>query len=112
MNVERARYWIIKGAQPSERVKWLFGKVGILPPAPVRIGNPEAYKVPRSVFREKMKKQKEEKAEKWKVIMKKVEERRTAKKALQKERYEKKKQIRIAKEITLRQSGVVTNTSS
>ena len=32
-NGERVKYWLSNGAQPSERVAWLFGKVGILPPS-------------------------------------------------------------------------------
>lgn len=35
-NSERIRYWISVGAQPSDRVGWLLGKVGIIPPPPVR----------------------------------------------------------------------------
>ena len=30
---ERVKYWLSNGAQPSERVAWLFGKVGLLPPS-------------------------------------------------------------------------------
>ncbi|CAM9126578.1 unnamed protein product, partial [Ectocarpus fasciculatus] len=48
VNVEKARYWILKGAQPSDRVAWLFGKVGILPPKPVPLPNPETFRVPKA----------------------------------------------------------------
>jgi len=30
-NSERIQYWLSVGAQPSDRVGWLFGKFGILP---------------------------------------------------------------------------------
>eukprot|EP01036_Dinobryon_divergens_P034539 gene34539-44643_t len=33
---DRVQYWLSVGAQPSDRVKWLFGKVGLLPVAPIR----------------------------------------------------------------------------
>ena len=33
---ERVRYWIANGAQPSDRVAWLFGALGILPQAAMR----------------------------------------------------------------------------
>ena len=33
---DRLKYWISCGAQMSDRVKFLFGKVGLLPPAPLR----------------------------------------------------------------------------
>ena len=29
-NVDRVKYWMSCGAQPSERVQWLFGKLGML----------------------------------------------------------------------------------
>ena len=35
-NAERIRYWISVGAQPSDRVSWLLGKVGVIPPPPIR----------------------------------------------------------------------------
>lgn len=37
LNVARCKYWLSVGAQPSKKVEWLFGKFGILPPAPRRI---------------------------------------------------------------------------
>lgn len=30
------RYWLAVGAQPSDRVAWLLGRIGILPTAPMR----------------------------------------------------------------------------
>ncbi|CAM9799141.1 unnamed protein product, partial [Ascophyllum nodosum] len=30
--VDRVRYWVSVGAQPSDRVAWLLGQFGILPP--------------------------------------------------------------------------------
>jgi len=50
-NGERAKYWLSNGAQPSERVAWLFGKVGLLPPAVPRISL--KYAIPKE-FREKV----------------------------------------------------------
>ena len=35
LNSERIKYWISVGAQPSDRVAWILGKVGILPPRPI-----------------------------------------------------------------------------
>ena len=34
VNVERAKYWIGVGAQPSDRVHWLLSKLNLLPPHP------------------------------------------------------------------------------
>eukprot|EP01038_Epipyxis_sp_PR26KG_P011437 gene11437-15324_t len=48
--VDRVRYWLSCGAQPSDRVAWLFGKLGLLPPPPVRTC--EHFRVPKSVLRE------------------------------------------------------------
>ena len=36
-NGERVNYWLSVGAQPSDRVAWLFGKVGLMPPLPIRV---------------------------------------------------------------------------
>ena len=36
LKADRIRYWISVGAQPSDRVAWLLGKFGILPPPPQR----------------------------------------------------------------------------
>ena len=41
-NTDRIRYWLSCGAQPSERVGWLFGRIGLLPDAPVRQSVQEA----------------------------------------------------------------------
>jgi small subunit ribosomal protein S16 len=41
-NTERVRYWLSCGAQPSDRVAWLFGRIGLLPAAPVRQSVQEA----------------------------------------------------------------------
>lgn len=46
---ERVKYWMTVGAQPSDRVKWLFGKMGMLPPAPPRVS--EHPGVPRSIVK-------------------------------------------------------------
>uniref|UniRef100_A0A7S0C1J3 Ribosomal protein S16 n=1 Tax=Proboscia inermis TaxID=420281 RepID=A0A7S0C1J3_9STRA len=34
LKTDRLRYWISVGAQPSDRVAWVLGKFGVLPPAP------------------------------------------------------------------------------
>ena len=31
---DRLKYWLAVGAQPSDRVSWILGKFGILPPPP------------------------------------------------------------------------------
>jgi len=49
-NGERVKYWLTNGAQPSERVAWLFGKVGLLPPSVPRLSVKTA--IPKE-FREK-----------------------------------------------------------
>eukprot|EP00549_Striatella_unipunctata_P002758 CAMPEP_0118693644 /NCGR_PEP_ID=MMETSP0800-20121206/12032_1 /TAXON_ID=210618 ORGANISM="Striatella unipunctata, Strain CCMP2910" /NCGR_SAMPLE_ID=MMETSP0800 /ASSEMBLY_ACC=CAM_ASM_000638 /LENGTH=105 /DNA_ID=CAMNT_0006591921 /DNA_START=304 /DNA_END=621 /DNA_ORIENTATION=- len=36
LKMDRLRYWISVGAQPSDRVAWILGKFGILPPPPSR----------------------------------------------------------------------------
>jgi len=36
LKVDRLKYWLSVGAQPSERVAWILGKFGILPPLPRR----------------------------------------------------------------------------
>ena len=99
MNVEKARYWILKGAQPTDRVAWLFGKVGILPPKPVPLPNPETFRVPKAVLRERKKKAKEGAAAATKHMEQKVKERRDKAQAIRDERKEKRKQIRISKEL-------------
>ncbi len=42
----RVKYWLSVGAQPSDKVAWLFGKVGLLPPAPRRLST--KYLIPKS----------------------------------------------------------------
>lgn len=34
LKADRLKYWISVGAQPSDRVQWILGKFGILPPPP------------------------------------------------------------------------------
>jgi small subunit ribosomal protein S16 len=41
LKTDRLQYWISVGAQPSERVAWILGKFGILPPPPTRF-SPQA----------------------------------------------------------------------
>jgi len=36
-NSDRVRYWLSCGAQPSDRVAFLLGKVGLIPAAPMRM---------------------------------------------------------------------------
>jgi small subunit ribosomal protein S16 len=50
-NVDRVKYWLSNGAQPSDTVGFLFSKVGILPKAPQRTS--EKYlEMSKSVKRE------------------------------------------------------------
>mmetsp|Transcript_22671 Transcript_22671/g.52129 ORF Transcript_22671/g.52129 Transcript_22671/m.52129 type:complete len:106 (-) Transcript_22671:145-462(-) len=37
LSVDRIKYWISVGAQPSDRAAWILGKFGILPPPPRRM---------------------------------------------------------------------------
>lgn len=53
-NVERVKYWIACGAQPSERVQWLFGRLGILPQPPQRNSNKDGG-IPKSILAGKSK---------------------------------------------------------
>ncbi|KAJ8612561.1 hypothetical protein CTAYLR_007191 [Chrysophaeum taylorii] len=34
LNVQRIKYWLSVGAQPTKRVAWLLGKAEVLPPTP------------------------------------------------------------------------------
>lgn len=34
LKTDRIKYWISVGGQPSDRVAWILGKFGILPPPP------------------------------------------------------------------------------
>ena len=36
LNIERVKYWMANGAQPSDRVAWLLGRAGVLPMPPQR----------------------------------------------------------------------------
>ena len=36
LKMDRVKYWLSVGAQPSDRVAWLLGKFRILPEAPQR----------------------------------------------------------------------------
>jgi len=36
LKVDRLKYWLSVGAQPSDRVAWILGKFGVLPPPPRR----------------------------------------------------------------------------
>ena len=40
-NSERVKYWISVGAQPSDRVRFLFAKAGLIPETP--FGNSQKY---------------------------------------------------------------------
>ena len=40
LKTDRIKYWLSVGAQPSDRVAWLLGKFGVLPPPPRRF-NPQ-----------------------------------------------------------------------
>ena len=40
LKTDRLQYWLSVGAQPSDRVAWILGKFGLLPPLPRRF-NPE-----------------------------------------------------------------------
>eukprot|EP00038_Savillea_parva_P020110 m.30435 g.30435 ORF g.30435 m.30435 type:complete len:100 (+) comp4708_c0_seq2:95-394(+) len=42
LNVDRIKYWLSVGVQPSEPVAKLLGKAGILPPFPKRISTKSA----------------------------------------------------------------------
>lgn len=35
-HIERIRYWLSVGAQPSEKASWLLGKLGIIPEGPTK----------------------------------------------------------------------------
>jgi len=36
LKTDRIKYWLSVGAQPSDRVAWILGKFGVLPPPPRR----------------------------------------------------------------------------
>mmetsp|Transcript_18428 Transcript_18428/g.20644 ORF Transcript_18428/g.20644 Transcript_18428/m.20644 type:complete len:111 (-) Transcript_18428:17-349(-) len=54
---DRLKYWLSVGAQPSDRVAWLLGKFGILPPPPQK-HNPEKMRPKKDIPDEKKKKKK------------------------------------------------------
>uniref|UniRef100_A0A7S3PWJ7 30S ribosomal protein S16, chloroplastic n=1 Tax=Chaetoceros debilis TaxID=122233 RepID=A0A7S3PWJ7_9STRA len=37
LKTDRLKYWLGVGAQPSDRVSWILGKFGVLPPPPPRV---------------------------------------------------------------------------
>ncbi|TPX63922.1 hypothetical protein SpCBS45565_g06241 [Spizellomyces sp. 'palustris'] len=39
LNVERIKYWLGVGAQPTERVAWLLSKIDLMPPTPQQLQN-------------------------------------------------------------------------
>jgi len=49
VNSERVRHWMTCGAQPSDRVAWLLGQIGILPQAPVRQST--KFVVPKEILK-------------------------------------------------------------
>ena len=54
LKTDRIKYWISVGAQPSDRVAWILGKFGVLPPPPRKF-NPTRM-VPRKERKEEEKK--------------------------------------------------------
>jgi small subunit ribosomal protein S16 len=50
-NTERVKYWLSVGAQPSDRVAWLFAQVGILPDAPIT--KSKSLSLPKAVIKAK-----------------------------------------------------------
>lgn len=90
-NSDRVKYWVSVGAQPSDRVAWLFGKIGILPPPPPKACDPERYMVPRKVYAKR-------KEDEYKAIAEKFPERMAARAAVKvKNEEKKKKKIEIDK---------------
>lgn len=83
-NSDRVKYWVSVGAQPSDRVAWLFGKIGILPPPPPKACDPERYMVPRKVYAQR-------KEEALKAIAEQFPERMAARAAVALKNEEKKK---------------------
>ena len=45
INIERAKYWIGVGAQPSNRVAWLLAKIGLVPESPKMLQKRGFYNV-------------------------------------------------------------------
>lgn len=46
LKTDRLQYWLSVGAKPSDRVAWILGKFGILPPLPPR--NSRETAIPKS----------------------------------------------------------------
>ena len=44
LNIERIKYWLSVGAQPSDRVAYLLGRAGVLPMPPQR----PSFKMPKN----------------------------------------------------------------
>ena len=44
INMERVKYWLALGAQPSDAVARILGQIGIMPPLPYRPILPKATK--------------------------------------------------------------------
>lgn len=57
LKTDRLKYWLSVGAQPSDRVAWVLGKFGILPPTP-RKYSPETM-IPKKERKEAAKANKE-----------------------------------------------------
>uniref|UniRef100_A0A7S1VML7 30S ribosomal protein S16, chloroplastic n=1 Tax=Grammatophora oceanica TaxID=210454 RepID=A0A7S1VML7_9STRA len=53
LKTDRIKYWLSVGAQPSDRVSWILGKFGILPPPPPRFST-------QAMFTKKERNQEEE----------------------------------------------------
>ncbi|CAJ1960642.1 unnamed protein product [Cylindrotheca closterium] len=49
---DRLKYWLAVGAQPSNRVGWILGKFGILPPLPHHY-NPQKMKAKKDEEKDK-----------------------------------------------------------
>lgn len=46
INIDRVKYWLALGAQPSDTVARILGQVGVLPALPYRNATPRAIKNP------------------------------------------------------------------
>jgi hypothetical protein len=86
-NTERVRYWISVGAQPSSRVGWLFGKIGLLPPPPQKPCDPERFQVPKALYKKR-------KEEEYAALAAKFPERMAARAAV-KAKYEAKRKEKV-----------------
>ena len=52
LKTDRLKYWLGVGAQPSDRVSWILGKFGVLPPKP-RPYSPQKQKSKKEESQEK-----------------------------------------------------------